>query len=185
MKSLLLIAFLVLAGRLNAQDSLKTHFTLATDVSPFSFGGYSFKAGITPKKTPKMEFALEAFSMEIPEMVINLNSNNIDAGWEEKVDNGIALYIDKKLGSKRSAFWAGAGFVYLNHTAKNNLETNNYQQMEYLARVNYKWFPFEKSNFYVNPYIALAGRHKINGDNGNYALTPFLVIPSFYLSWQL
>ena len=185
MKSNLYIILLFLGGLVNAQDSLKTHFTTAIDVSPFSMGGYSFKAGIIPKSCSKTEIAIEAFSMNIPDMVIDLNSKNANAGWDERVNNGLALYIDRKLGSKRSSFWAGAGFVYLNHDVDNKHVFFNYQQMEYLARVNYKWYPFGNSGFYVNPYIALAGRHKIGGDNGSYALTPFLVIPSVYLSWEI
>lgn len=185
MKTVLLTLFTVLTLSINAQDSLNTSYSLAADISPFSFKGYSFKVGIMAKLFPKTEFALEAFSMVIPNMVINLNSTNADAGWSEKVNNGLALYVDKKLTSGRSAFWAGAGFVYLNHTASRNKDLFNYQQMEYLARVNYKWYPFKHSGFYVNPYMALAGRHKVNGDNGSYALTPFLVIPSVYLSWEI
>ena len=185
MKTLFIVLFSFLAACLNAQDSLKTNFTAAIDVSPFSMGGYSFKAGIVPKSYSKTEVAIESFAMNIPDMVIDLNSKNANAGWNERVSNGLALYIDHKLGSKRSSFWAGVGFVYLNHDIDNDHVSFNFQQMEYLARVNYKWYPFENSGFYVNPYMALAGRHKIGGDNGSYALTPFLVIPSVYLSWEI
>lgn len=172
-------------GFLNAQDTISNHYTVAADISPYSFKGYSFKAGIIPKNLPKTEFALELFSMEIPELVINLNEQNADQGWSEKVNQGLALYYDRKLNSKRSSFWVGAGIVYLNHSATKTNTQYDYQQLEYLARLNYKWFPFKKSNFYVNPYCAIAARHKVAGNNCDYQLTHFLLIPSVYLSWEI
>ena len=170
---------------LKAQDTLKNHFTAAVDLSPFSFEGFSVKIGVLPKKVKQTELAFEVFSMSIPEAVINLNPKNANTGWEEKVKTGIAFYVDKKLGTRRSSFWAGFGGVHLNHSASNGTSVFHYQQLEYLLRINYKWFPFNKSGFYINPYIALAGRHKVGGENGAYALTPFLIIPSVYLSWEI
>ena len=185
MKSLYILLFSFLALYLNAQDSLRTNFTFAADASPFAFDGYSFKMGLIPKHIPKTEVSLEVFSMKIPNMTINLNAENADKGWQENVNNCLALYTDRKLGSNRSSFWGGIGFVHLNHTVSKNNEAYDFQQLEYLTRINYKWFPFKKSNFFINPYIAIAGRQKISGNNGDYALSPFLVITSIYLNWKV
>lgn len=186
MKQRFLILFLaIIAQNLFAQDSLKTKCSIAADVSPYAFSGGSIKLGILPKKKPRTEFALEGFSMTIPNTVVNLNAKNSNLGWEERVNLGVAFYADKKLGAGKSGLWAGLGVVHLNQTVVQNRTTFHYQQLEYIARLNYKWFPFTHSRFYINPYVALAGRHKIGGDNGAYALTPFLIIPSVYLSWEI
>lgn len=165
------------------QDSLKNHYTLSADISPYALNGYSIKVGIIPKSLPSYDFSTEIFSMEIPELVVELNNKNKGQNWEEDVNYGIALYSDRKLGNKSNSFWAGIGLVYLNQTAKNELESNSFSQIEALARVNYKWYPFN-NGFYVNPYFALAGRQKLNGNNGSYELSPFMVISSIYLSWE-
>lgn len=185
MKPIIILLFSLLAAQIKAQDTSAYHYTIAADLSPFAFNGYSIKGGFITKNLSKTEFAFEIFSMEIPDVVINLNKSNANKGWYEKVKLGNALYVDKKLGEKRNSFWIGGGLVFLNHEVKNTSVKTSFQQLEYLARINYKYYPFKTANFYINPYIALAGRHKIGGDNGNYSLTPFLLIPSVYLSWQL
>lgn len=165
------------------QDSLNHHFNFAADISPYAFNGYSIKAGIIPKALPNYDFSAELFSMKIPELVVELNAKNKDQNWNEKVEYGIAIYTDRKISSNRNSFWAGLGLVYLNQSANNELESNKFSQFEALARVNYKWYPFN-NGFYVNPYLALAGRKKINGNNGSYELSPLMVISSIYLSWE-
>ena len=167
-----------------SQDSLRNRYSVATDLSPYAFNGYSLKLGITPKSHPKYDLSVEVFSMEIPELVINLNSKNKDKDWKEKVNYGVALYGDKKLGEKRNSFWVGAGIVYLNQTVSNPIEHNQFNQLEILGRINYKWFPFN-NGFYINPYFALAGRQKIGGENGSYQLAPLMGFLSVYLSWEI
>ena len=137
-----------------------------------------------PKSNPKYDLSFEVFSIEIPELVINLNPENKDKSWTEKVNYGIALYGDRKLGEKRNSFWAGAGLVYLNQTVDSPIEHNEYNQLEILGRIHYKWYPFD-NGFYVNPYFALAGRQKINGDTGSYKLAPLMGFLSVYLSWEI
>lgn len=187
MKKLCAVILLFLVFRLSAQDSLKNNFTAAIDLTPFLLKGFSAKMGVIPKVFSKTEFAFEYFSMLIPETVVNSTLENANEGWEEKIKTGFALYADRKLvsSSRRNAFWGGIGLVHLNQIATNENETFYFQQLEYLFRINYKWYPFKQSGFYINPYLAFAGRHKLAGDNGDYSLSQFLLISSIYLSWKI
>ena len=176
---------LIIFSSATGQTSEKTKYSLASDISPLVYNGYSLKLGIIPKVYPQTELALEIFSLDIPELIIEANEANANKGWSEIVEPGIALYFDRKIGANQNALWVGGGIVYLNHFVHKQNEKNEFQQLEYLLRVNYKWYPFENKGFYLNPYFAFAYRHKVSGDNGSYDLNPFLVIPSVYLSWEI
>lgn len=184
MHYILLLFLSLVAYTINAQDTLKNRFAVSADLSPFYFNGYSAKVSYLPKKHPKTELAVEVFSMKIPDVVINLNKENTGKGWLETIKLGTAIYFDKKIGSKRNSFWMGGGLVLLNHEVQKLGIKNTFQQLEYLARINYKYYPFKTINFYLNPYFAIAARHKVNGSNGDYQLTPLLIIPSVYVSWE-
>ena len=184
-KTLIILILFMCFIKASSQDENKSIINLALDVTPFMYKGFSAKVGLVPKLHPKTDIALEVFSINIPESVINLNETNANKGWTEKVKPGIAIYYDRKLGEKKNSFWLGGGIVYLNHLANNQSENNQYNQIEYLLRANYKWFPFTEKGFYLNPYCALAYRHKVSGNNGSYALSPFLIIPSIYISLEL
>ena len=166
-----------------AKGEQKNKLTMALDVSPFAFSGGSFKMGWVPATFSGSEFSLEWFSMEIPQLVVDLNSKNKGKGWKEKVDWAWALYYDQKWGESKNDFYYGLGFVYLKEEVKND-QLFQYSQLEYLLRFSYKYHPFESLGFYLQPYVALAYRHKILGHTGTYSLQPFLVIPSMYLSWE-
>ena len=176
---------LIIFSSATGQTSEKTKYSLASDISPLVYNGYSLKLGIIPKVYPQTELALEIFSLDIPELIIEANEANANKGWSEIVEPGIALYFDRKIGANQNALWVGGGIVYLNHFAHKQNEQNKFQQLEYLLRVNYKWYPFEDKGFYLNPYFAFAYRNKLSGDNGSYKLDSFLVIPSVYISWEI
>jgi hypothetical protein len=183
LKKVFLALAILLVVQVSARDSTAVRWTFASDVSPWLMEGYSLKVGV--QMQDKYEVSAEAFSISIPDFTINLNSKNEGLGWSEKVDFGGALYFDRKLTTSKSSFYFGGGLVYLKHIASLNELQFKYAQMEYLLRLSYQWHPFAKSGFYLQPYIALAGRHLLSGDNGAYELTPFLVIPSVYLSWKI
>ena len=164
---------LIIFSSATGQTSEKTKYSLASDISPLVQNGYSLKLGIIPKAYPQTELALEIFSLDIPELIIEANEANANKEWSEMVEPDIALYFDRKIGANQNALWAGGGIVYLNQFAHKHNEQNKFQQLEYLLRVNYKWYPFEDKGFYLNPYFAFAYRHKVSGDNGSYKLDPF------------
>ena len=184
-KTLFIFMFVLVCLTANSQEQTRSKVTLGLDLTPFIYNGFSAKVGIIPKLYPRLAIELEVFSINIPESVINLNEANANNNWVEKVQPGIVLYADRKLSENKNSFWLGGGVAYLNHNAKNTIENNQYQQLEYLLRINYKWFPFVDKGFFLNPYCALAYRHKVSGDNGGYNLSQVLIIPSFYASWEL
>jgi hypothetical protein len=183
LKSVFLALAILLVQQVSARDSTGVQWTFASDVSPWLMEGYSLKVGALIQD--KYELSAELFSINIPDFTIDLNSKNQGLGWSEKVDFGAALYFDRRLTSRRSSFYFGGAVVYLKHTASLSDLRYEYSQMEYMMRLSYQWFPFAKNGFYVQPYVALAGRHHISGNNGTYELTPFLIIPSVYLSWRI
>jgi cytochrome c peroxidase len=57
-----------------------------------------------PSALPGFDVALEVFSMEIPELVVDLKAKNADEAWTERVELGASLYVDKKLSKGKNSF---------------------------------------------------------------------------------
>ena len=65
-KSLLIFMFFLVCLIANSQEYTRSKLTLAMDVTPFLYEGYSAKVGFIPKSCPKLDIALEVFSINIP-----------------------------------------------------------------------------------------------------------------------
>lgn len=189
-RATLLLALLInLIYAYNQLDTSNNHYSIAADISPYAFNGFSIKGSAALKKYPRLELHAEVFSMEYPEFFLKLNNQNVNASnivdMKTKVQLGIASYIDYKLTKTRSSWYTGIGIVNLDERAE-GISTKwlaEYSLTEVLLRIHYKKF-IKHSNFFINPYLAVGNRWVRNGSTAQYALVKNIALASVYFGYE-
>ena len=188
MRSLLIAIIFAVSSVFAQEDPAENKFTLAADLSPYTMRGFSIKGSMIPQHMPQKEFHVEVFSMNYPKLFIaQEKANNVDV-LDVKVNYAVSFYADHKWNLNRNGWLTGLGIVYLDETANNGFADDNYNLLEVLLRVNYKYY-IKDGAFYLNPYIALGGRMKTADDvtiqvGETYTLVKQVALGSLFIGYE-
>lgn len=188
MRSLLIAIILAGSSAFAQEDPAEHKFTLAADISPYTMSGFSIKGSMIPHNMPQKEFHVEVFSMNYPKLFIaQEKANNVDV-LDVNVNYAVSFYADHKWNLNRNGWLTGLGIVYLDETANNGFADDNYNLLEVLLRVNYKYY-IKDGAFYLNPYIALGGRMKTADDvtiqvGETYTLVKQVALGSLFIGYE-
>lgn len=186
MRNILVLFLAICLLSMSQERPDRQHYTLAFDVSPFAMNGYSIKASCIPANRQKMEFHAELFALNYPKLLIGQHPSNNPDELKVEVNYAFAIYADRKLTAQKNALYAGVGGVYLDERAIGLNATDNYNLIEFLARLHYKHY-WPNSNFYFNPYLAFAYRSKMDTTGSaasGYTLVKFISLASVYIGYE-
>ncbi len=182
--SLVILSFIT--TKVYAEEPQQTRWSLATDISPWFFSGYSALAMVEPAGFP-LRFSGEVWGFQFPEAYIELNDANVDEGWSRRVDVGMALYADWHFTPE---WHAGVVLnVFRSTVSRENISGEaSFWSGEVLARMGYRWIPWDDLGFFLNPWLS-AGPVIILGDDVElggeyYDETPIQVIGTIHTGWR-
>ncbi|HID37881.1 MAG TPA: hypothetical protein EYP39_11015 [Ghiorsea sp.] len=91
-KKMITIAFAALLFQNTAIADTK--YEVEIDPSTFALNGYAFHARILPESMPQWRLGAGIYSMEFPDIFIDMNSKNKGLGWSVTLDQGIGLFAE-------------------------------------------------------------------------------------------
>lgn len=173
MKTLFSLVFIMLiSASVFAQDDNHTdrgdHLSVEIDPSGYVFNGYSVNLIYEHEDLPNWSFGTAFFGFDHPDFLINMNSKNKNKGWNLRTDFGVDLFIDYTLlrHERNRLYVGGIGVFFFNSLENKNYPgVNHFRQLALGMRIGYRWFPFEGSEFYINPWLALTYIYKTGGSN--------------------
>jgi len=186
--ALVTITFFNAAAQQTETSERKTRFSLEIDPATFVFGGYSAHIRIQPANCDHLLFGLGAYAMDMPSLLVDLNSNNKNEGWDVRINQGYGLFVEHHFSEVNKKWFVGAQASFQEY----KIEKDGIQGSEKFSNIlamgyaGYTFKPFD-FNFYIKPWAGIGYTSKISGENtlaGNeYDISPITMFVTVHLGY--
>ena len=142
---------------------------LSVEIDPVTFilKGHSFHLRYQPMFTEKFLIGIGAYAMNLPEPVLNMNSENRDKGWEVRIRSAYLLYGELYPKRANHGWFIGEQIGFQSFRVSNDREESGFAEFNsvlLMTYVGYSWHPY-KGSFYIKPWIGLGLSEKVDGIN--------------------
>ena len=160
MKKKIVLSLLMLANfGLFAQEKDKHWIGVETDPISTVFGARTLSVLIEPPKIEHWSLFLNVVHADFPNWMDDfLNPNNKGKDFDTWIRIGGGVGLDYFTKEEREGLYFGL----LNLFFQNDIISKNQNDVpksvlthNVIPRVGYRWFPFQKIRFYVNPFVGL------------------------------
>jgi hypothetical protein len=165
-----LIASLILVGSLKSQSlkaqEQKAKWSIEVDPATFVFNGYSAHLRVQPKHSKHLLVGAGVYAMDLPDLIVNLNSNNKDQGWKSRIDLGYGLFAEHYFSEVNRKWFIGGQLSIQNFKLEkeNTPGSSSYSNGLIMAYGGYSWAPFQFP-LYLKFWAGLGYTSKISGEN--------------------
>ncbi len=129
---------------------------METDPVSTMFGAKTLSFIVEPQEIEHWSLFLNAVSADFPKWVDDLlNPKNRTTGLETKIILGGGFAIDYFPKVTRKGYYFGLINLIFNNRIIGSSETKESLSHNIIPRIGYRWYPFTKANFYINPFLGL------------------------------
>jgi hypothetical protein len=190
----LLAVFSFLAMPLVAQTQTtapRTHVSIETDPSTFTFNGYAFHIRIQPKNSKHFVIGAGTYALDFPAFMVDMNSKNKDKGWKVRVSSAYSLFGEYYFGEAGTKWFAGLQVgvqQYKNSNPGKEVRDMKYANLLLMPSIGYTWQPF-KFPLYLKPWFGLGYTSKVSGSNVSngvaYDISPVVPFVTLHVGYRL
>lgn len=142
----------VIAGQ--AQQRASKWLFIETDPVSMSIGARTLWVGVEPPEFRHFSVAFNISSADFSNQIDDLlNPHNQGKGFDARVKLGGGMAIDYFFKANKTRFYIGMIHLFFNNevSLKNKMAT--FLTHNIFGRTGYRWYPFKKASFYLNPFI--------------------------------
>ncbi len=188
-KSILLFVLVVASIKILAQSNPgKARISVEIDPSTFVFKGYAFHVRVQPKNSQHLLLGAGTYAMNFPDVLVNLNKNNKDMGWQVRLNQGYGLFGEYHFSDVNKKWFVGTQLAIQQYTIaqENTPGEADYTTMLAMALGGYTWQPFNVP-IYFKFWGGMGYTTKIAGENtlGNssYNIAPLLFFGALHVGY--
>lgn len=187
---LAVLPMIVMSISAYAQDSSpgKTRFSIETDPSTFAFNGYAFHLRIQPKNSNHLLLGAGTYAMDFPDVLVNLNAKNKDAGWNVRLNQGYGLFGEYHFSEVNKKWYVGGQVALQEYKIKKDAYEGDgkYSNILLMGLGGYTLQPFDFP-LYFKIWGGVGYTGKISGENtiadSEYDISPFLVFGALHIGY--
>jgi len=198
MKRVLLVMLLQIVGVsiIKAQQSSegasenKSEYAVEIDPATFFFNGYGVHLRFKPKKSNHLLLGLGAYAMDMPDFLVNMNSQNKDKGWQVRINQGMGLFGEYYFQQVNQKWFIGTQLGLQEYKIENEFEegaTATYTNLLMMGYGGYSWQPFD-AGLYVKPWMGVGYSPMISGNNEvgtqKYGVAPFTSFMTLHVGYK-
>lgn len=182
------IALIVLLSSVGAVAQEKTKVSLEIDPATFAFKGYGVHLRIQPKNSEHMLFGIGTYAMDFPDVLVGLNSENKDKGWDVRLNSGVGLFGEYHFSEVNSGWFVGSQFAIQEYEIENEnfAGTESFNNQLLMGYGGYTFTPF-KAPIHIKTWAGMAYTSKISGENTlgveTYDVHPLLMFAAVHLGY--
>lgn len=192
-KAFLLIGLaLTLVSRLPAQSLSKadspTRLSLEIDPATFFFSGYGFHLRVQPKNSQRLLLGAGAYAMNLPKVLVNLNPENKNEGWNVRINQGYGLFAEYHFAEVNRKWFVGSqmGVQQFKIGKENLAESSKYTNILAMGYLCYTLRPFQ-NGLYFKPWFGAGYTRKVSGTSNlaksEYAIAPLTAFATLHLGY--
>ena len=181
--------FCLLWGK-QASGQQKTEIAIETDPSAFVLKGYSLHVRIKPAACEKWMLGAGTYGLDLPELLVGLNPDNRDEGWETRIRSAYSLFGEFYFKEANQRWFLGEQIGVQNFKVSNRsegeMQTARFSNLLLMAYFGYSWHP-GKGSFYIKPWAGLGYTRKISGSTDaagmRYDVAPIFPFITFHAGY--
>ena len=184
----LLLPSIGLYAQENEEKSKKTEFSIEIDPATFAFKGYGIHLRIKPKNSDHLLIGAGAYAMDFPNVLVNLNENNKDQGWDVRLNQGYGLFGEYHFSEVNKKWFVGTQLAIQEYKIQKELYIgeSSYTNILIMGTGGYTLQPFELP-LYFKFWGGVGYTAKIAGENvlGNaeYDISPLLLFGALHIGY--
>lgn len=198
MKRVLLVMLLQIVGVsiIMAQQSSegasenKSEYAVEIDPATFFFNGYGVHLRFKPKKSNHLLLGLGAYAMDMPDFLVNMNSQNKDKGWQVRINQGMGLFGEYYFQQVNQKWFIGTQLGLQEYKIENEFvegATTTYTNLLMMGYGGYSWQLFA-AGLYVKPWMGVGYSPMISGNNEvgtqKYDVAPFTSFMTLHMGYK-
>ena len=190
----ILVAMLMIttsiSGFAQEKEVGKTKFSIEIDPSTFAFNGYGVHLRIQPKNSEKLIIGAGTYAMDFPSVLVNLNAENKDKGWNVRLNQGYGIFGEYHFSEVNKKWFIGAQLAAQQYELQKDLYDGNakYSTILFMGLGGYTLQPFEFP-LYFKFWGGVGYLNKISGenyiDNAEYNISPALMFGAVHIGYTL
>lgn len=154
---------------------------LSVELDPVAFllRGYSLHLRYRPMFSERFLIGVGTYGMDVPDVIVNLNRDNRDKGWEARIRGAFQLYGELYARKGNAGWFLGEQIGLQSFRVSNRSEprgATTFATAIAVTYAGYSWRP-RKSSFYLKPWAGIGVTGKIDGINSvgsmRYNVGPF------------
>ena len=176
----------LLSAQLFGSDS-GASFSIETDPSTFAFNGYALHLKKSFEMLPQWQFGLGVYAMDFPDALVDMEAENANKGWDQRLEGGVGVFIDYFTHSKKQeGLFIGAQFAQQRYKiTKDNIDSE-YGTFLAMAHIGYQYTLYE--GLYIKPWIGVGYNEKIWGENSvkgdEFKVVNVAIFPTVHIGYK-
>lgn len=173
MKTPLLCTLLLASGLLtggvqqSAAQTLteKSVWSAETDPATFLFSGFAVHLRVKPSFSENWVLGAGTYAMDLPSLMVDLNSENKGKGWKVRIDGAFSLFSEYYFREANTGSFIGVQAGFQNYRLTNKQTGSkgvSYNLLVLMPSAGYTWRPWDGS-FYLKPWLGLGWVPKLSG----------------------
>lgn len=156
--------FLLFHFRASGQNQGNSWMAIETDPISTVFGAKTLSILVEPTQLPHWSLFFNVVNADFPDWMDDfLNPKNKGKGFDTKIGIGGGFAFDYFLKTERKGLYLGLINLFFQNDitlndAKEKILTHNV-----IPRVGYRWYPFTKAAFYLNPFLGIRYEYALEG----------------------
>lgn len=163
--SFFLVLLTISATTLAQEKNSAATLSVETDPATFFFSGYALHVRWKPANTQHIVVGLGTYALDLPNLMVDLNSENKNMGWKVRINQAYSLFGEYYFDEANRRWFLGMQAGIQQHTLTNDNVSNqkvNYTSLLVMPSLGYNWRPFGNL-FYVKPWMGVGYANKISG----------------------
>lgn len=144
----------------------KSKFSLEIDPATFGLGGYSIHLRLQPKTCSHLLIGVGTYALDMPDVLVDFNSNNKDKGWNIRINQGYSFFAEHHFTEVNTKWFVGTQLGVQEFKIKMD-QANGSEKFSNLLTMGYIGYTAQlgKSKFYLKPWAGIGYTTKVSGDN--------------------
>ena len=166
----------------------KTRISVEIDPATFVFKGYGIHLRLQPKNSAHLLLGLGAYAMDFPAVLVNLNQENKDMGWNVRLNQGYGLFSAYHFSEVNRKWFVGGQLAWQEYKVqKENVAGEaKFSNMLLMGLGGYTFQPFD-FGLYFKFWGGLGYTGKIGGDSfigrDVYDISPILMFGALHIGF--
>lgn len=164
-----------------------TQLALETDPYTFIQGGDSLHLKVSTDSLPNWRFGIGTYSLELPDIIVELNSENDNQDWQVDLTRGVGLFAEYYLDKNQTGWFIGAQVSQQDYQVNSEFNTAKFSNALFMGSLGYKYHLFD-TNWYVLPWFGVGYTKTTSGKTARqaagYDVDPLVGFATLHLGYE-
>lgn len=177
----------LLLTTVSATAFANTRWAIETDPYTFVQQGDALHLKVALEQLPNWRFGIGTYSLQLPSMMVELNSENDGQDWEVDLERGIGLFTDYYFNPQQTGLYLGMQLAQQDFHVEAKHHQADFTNQLVMLNIGYR-LPLFNTAWYIQPWTGVGHTHTSSGKSqrlaAGYDVDPWVGFVTLHLGYQ-